>query len=85
MSLRDDIRLGVEAQSLLDNEVFCAAVERIESRCVAQWRGTFPDDVEEREAAYHLLQALDQLRTELRIILDNGAIAAQALERQQEK
>jgi len=81
--IREDIRMGAEAKALLNNEAFVQATRRIEDKCVAQWRGSFADDVEEREAAYQLLQALDHLKTELRILLDNGAIAAQLLEKQE--
>jgi hypothetical protein len=85
MNLRQAIQDGLEAKALLENEVLMGAFAAVEEKAIAQWRGSFAEDHDEREQAYWLLHALDQVRTQLQITLDNGTIAASFLEKQQEK
>jgi hypothetical protein len=84
VSLRQAIQDGFEAKELLENAVLQAAFADIEKDAMDTIRGSFPEDTSEREQAYWLLHALDRLRTRLRIKLDNGNLAAQTLEKQQE-
>ena len=83
MSLRRAIEAGAQARALLENEVLMDAFAAVQEKAIAQWRGSFAGDTDEREQAWWLLQALDQLRTELRITLDNGTVAASQLEKQE--
>lgn len=82
MSLRQAIEAGNEAKALLANETLQAAFAAVQEKAIAQWRGSFAEDLEEREQAYWLLQALEQVRTQLRITLDNGTVAASFLEKE---
>ena len=75
------IDLAREARAVLENEAFKHACSQIEQKCFYLWRGSYPNDTAERETAYQLIQALDHLKTELQIILDNGEIAAQRQEK----
>jgi hypothetical protein len=85
MSLRDEIRLGHEARKVFDNEALKLAFQLIKQRRIERWLGTHPEDLSDRESSWYALQALEEVKTELRILLDNGEIAAQALERQQKQ
>lgn len=74
---------GNEANELLRYPAFQRACEVMEADCLHELRYSAPVEREKRETAYFQLQALDKMRRELQIALDNGVIAASALEKQE--
>lgn len=83
MSLREQMGKGQAAKELLEHPAFKAATETLEADYTRWWRDSAPGEDEIRRQAYYRLQALDDLRRELRIALENGRMAAGALERQE--
>jgi hypothetical protein len=82
MTLRDQVRIGVEAQSLIENETMVRAFRQVEDKLIGLWISSDGEDLEGRELTYHRLQALYWLQRELKILLDNGNIAARTLEKE---
>ena len=83
MSLREQMAQGQAARELLEHPAFQSACARLETDTVREWRESAPEDTELRQQAYYKLQALDALRRELRIALDNGQMAASALDKRE--
>ena len=68
----DPAQLGEAARRLLDDPTLQLALERVQAKLVESWRNTAVGASEEREAAYRLWWASEQLKTELRIMLGNA-------------
>lgn len=82
--LREQVAQGARARELLDDEVLAQAFEALERRYIETWRSSSAEDSVGREKLYWALQGLDYARRELRIMLDNGNIAASQLEQSKE-
>lgn len=82
--LREQVAAGVRVRELLEDQTLLDAFDALERRYVAEWRETAAHETEARERAYWALEALDRVRLELKITLDNGSIAASQLEQKQE-
>ena len=68
----DPSQLGEAARRLLDDPTLQLALERVQAKLIESWRNTAVGALEEREAAYRLWWASEQLKTELRIMLGNA-------------
>lgn len=77
--LQEAVRLGEAAQGLLDNDALQTAFQRVEQRVIAQWRSA--DTVQERERAFALVRALDELQHELQTMVADGRYAAEVVRR----
>lgn len=82
MSQQEAIDKGNRARQLLEDPVFKEALENAELRFTHSWKHSTPEDTQGRENMYFALQALGTVAQELRIISDNGTVAAR--EEQQE-
>jgi len=71
----DRQELGEEARRLLDNPTLHEAMGRVERKLLDTWRNTAPGQGEQREAAYNMYWALQQIRGELRIMIANASMA----------
>lgn len=71
----DRQELGEEARRLLDNPTLHEAMSRVEKKLLDTWRNTAPGEDEQREAAYNMYWALQQIRGELRIMIANASMA----------
>lgn len=76
------MRIGVEAKSLIESETMVRAFRQVEDKLIGLWISSDGEDLEGRELTYHRLQALYWLQRELKILLDNGNIAARTLEKE---
>ena len=83
MSNEETVRKGKKAEELIQNEAFSLALNKMESDAVWFWRDTKPEDTVKREHAWHLLRAIDNFRTEISKIMDNGKVAQRQIEREQ--
>jgi hypothetical protein len=79
----EDIRIGKKAESLIANEAFSTALLKMENDAVWSWKDTKPDDTVKREHAWHMLRAIDNFRTEMSKLMDNGKVAQRQVEREQ--
>lgn len=82
---REYIEAGERAKALLDDPTLQEVFERLDAKFVDAWRNCRPDDQEGREKLYWAMQGLEYVRRELRIMLDNGKVAASELGKQQER
>jgi hypothetical protein len=73
----DPVALGHAAQALLHDPVMRLALDRVERRLIDTWRQSAMGALQEREAAYHLHGAVQELRAELgRMVADGRRRAA---------
>lgn len=66
---------GWRAAATLDDPVLAQGFARLEQDLIAAWRGSRPNDREVREQLYLRLGALDAIREELRLIVEEGRLA----------
>jgi hypothetical protein len=81
--LEEDVRKGKKAESLIADEAFSTALLKMENDAVWFWKDTKPEDITKREHAWHMLRAIDNFRTEISKIMDNGKVAQRQIEREQ--
>lgn len=79
----EDVRKGKKAESLIADEAFSNALLKMENDAVWLWKDTKPEDTVRREHAWHMLRAIDNFRTEISKIMDNGKVAQRQIEREQ--
>lgn len=83
MSNEEAVRKGKKAESLVQDEAFAAALLQMENDAVWLWKSTKSEDTVKRESAWHMIQAIEQFRTQMNKIMDNGKIAQRQIERAQ--
>jgi hypothetical protein len=62
------------AKQLLDEPVFQLALERVQRRLVETWKSTALADAPAREQQYRLHWAIEELRAELRRMVDSARV-----------
>jgi len=77
----DVIRKGTKSELLLQDEVFTNALQQLQDMQIYKWKTSLPDETAKREQAWLMIQVIDNLRTELKKIVDNGWIERKKLER----
>jgi len=77
----DVIRKGTKSELLLQDEVFTDALQQLQDMQIFKWKTSLPDETAKREQAWLMIQVIDNLRTELKKIVDNGWIERKKLER----
>lgn len=75
------IRRANDAQALFTNEAYREAWSSLEADLTAQWAGTVPTDVQNRERYYHQLSGLRAVKTRLERWIAEGREAARDIER----
>jgi len=71
----DRVELGAAAQRLLQDPVFALALGRVQARATDVWRHSKVGDTTARETMYWLQAAIEELRSELQQMVDNGKAA----------
>jgi hypothetical protein len=71
----DRQELGEEARRLLDNPTLHEAMNRVERKLIETWKNSALDEMRQRDAAYNMYWALQQIRGELRIMIANASVA----------
>jgi hypothetical protein len=56
---------------------------QMENDAVWVWKSTKPEDTVKRESAWHMVQAIEQFRTNIAKMMDNGKVAQRTIERAQ--
>lgn len=79
----EEVRIGRKAESLIADEAFSTALLKMENDAVWLWKDTKPEDTVKREHAWHMLRAIDNFRTEMSKLMDNGKVAQRQIEREQ--
>jgi len=81
MTEEDVIRKGTKSELLLQDEVFTNALQQLQDMQIFKWKTSLPDETAKREQAWLMIQVIDNLRTELKKIVDNGWIERKKIER----
>jgi hypothetical protein len=81
MSEEDVIRKGNKSELLLQDEVFTNALQQLQDMQIYKWKTSLPDESAKREQAWLMIQVIDNLRTELKKMVDNGWIERKKIER----
>lgn len=81
VSSEDPLRLGEQAQRLMDDPVLSAAFAAAENALHKTWAASSPDDVTGRERVFATLDALHRVRSELRRMAGNSKIIAAEMAR----
>jgi predicted nucleotide-binding protein (sugar kinase/HSP70/actin superfamily) len=81
MTEEDVIRKGTKSELLLQDEVFTNALQQLQDMQIFKWKTSLPDETAKREQAWLMIQVIDNLRTELKKMVDNGWIERKKLER----
>ena len=68
----DPSQLGEAARRLLDDPTLQLALDRIQQKVGDRWRASLSGEIDQREAAYRLHWAVEELRGELRRMLGNA-------------
>ncbi len=77
----EDVVNGERAKALLNDPTLTAVLTSLENQYFDAWKQTDVKDTDGRERLWHALNAVDQLRTHLRVMVENGQLAAVHLER----
>lgn len=83
--LQNEVQLGESARECFENEALQAAFDRLKTTYIASWTGSAPSaGAEAREKLYFAYQAVEFVERELRVMLDNGNIAASDIAKREE-
>lgn len=85
MNEEDEVRKGKRAQQILEDETLVAALAKLENDQLWVFKSTRADETAKREQCWSMLKAIENLRTELVKVIDNGKVAQRAIERVQKK
>lgn len=66
---------GQQAKSILENELVVESFQEVERRITEAWKNTKAQDQEEREKAFMMLCALNQVHKYLVEVLNTGKMA----------
>jgi hypothetical protein len=79
------VRKGRKAQQLMEDETLAAALTKLENDQVWLFKSTRAEETAKREQCWSMLRAIENLKTELTKVIDNGKVAQRAIERVQKK
>lgn len=79
------VRKGRKAQQLMEDETLAAALTKLENDQVWLFKSTRAEETSKREQCWSMLRAIENLKTELTKVIDNGKVAQRAIERVQKK
>lgn len=82
---REQIELGFQARQVLDNPAFVNAITALAEKVARDWLDTDYDEQALRESQWMKRRVLREITDELTILLDNGEIAAQQIEREESR
>lgn len=81
MDKEQEITQGLEAQNILESEVFKKTFINYKKELLESWEQTKPEDVALRESIYKAMQILPEVEKHLRIIINNGKISQKQIEK----
>ena len=79
MSLTKDVERGQQAESVLQNPIYCEAYSLIEQGILKKWQES--GDAMEREELHKLQKLLGKVRSLMESTMRSGKVAAKELER----
>jgi len=76
-----DAGKGVQAKDLIENPILVEAFATLERKYLDAWRQSKPADQEERERLWLAVGILGEIQRHLRVVVDNGIIAARDIDK----
>jgi hypothetical protein len=83
--IEQDLERARLAKALLDNSLLDEILTDLKDRYVQAWLSSKPADNEARERLYLASQAIDQVKNEINIAIQNGQLAKAAIERRKKR
>ena len=81
----DNKQLAVEranqAKALLENPLLNESLSKLKEKYIEAWRNSSPEDVSGRERLFLAHGLVDQIHSHLRVLIGDGQIAAQQLDK----
>jgi uncharacterized protein YcaQ len=78
---QDEIIAGERARQLIGDELLQRILSELEDQYLEDWKKTALKDTEGREKAWFAVKAIDDIRTQFRVIVERGSLAAASLEK----
>lgn len=75
IALRQQVDRAVRARALIDQPMFAETLADLEASYIAKWRNTRSVDFESREANWHAVQAIADIRSALQRMIADGNVA----------
>lgn len=79
----EQVRKGRKSQEYMEDEVFSTAINSMRGQLLWEFESSKPDESAKREIVWAQLRAIENLKTELSKMIDNGKVAQRAIERAQ--
>lgn len=83
--IEQDLERARLAKALLDNSLLDEILTGLKDRYVQAWLSSKPADSEARERFYLASQAIDQVKNEINIAIQNGQLAKATIERRKKR
>lgn len=81
----DNKQLAVEranqAKALLENPLLSESIAKLKEKYIEAWRNSSPEDMQGRERLFLAHGLVDQIYVHLRVVLGDGQIAAQQMDK----
>lgn len=78
MTSEEEVTRGAAAKRLCEDPLFIEAMTKVEANTIQAWRSG--DTPQKREAAHAKLKALEEIATQLRIVIQYGEVAEKKVE-----
>jgi hypothetical protein len=80
---QDKLQIGARAEALLHDPILALAFEKLERDIDNRWRNSAVGEKEQREAAYRMHWAIEQVRVKLRTMLGDAQMMRAEHERKE--
>lgn len=80
-----DIERARLAQNLLNNPLLEEILSDLKQSYIDDWLVSNPKDVETRERLFMAARLIDQFRTSIKAVIDNGVVSAAIIEKRQKR
>ena len=77
----EQVRKGRKSEQFMQDEVFSAVLEKMRNDQYWVFESSKPEETAKREIAWSMLKAIENFRTEVTKMVDNGKVAQRAIDR----
>lgn len=82
MNASDEIQRGIQAQSILDSEIYQESVSAVRQAIISQWEQCPIRDQEGQHELKLMLKLLGDLQANLKTVMETGKLAKVQIERE---
>lgn len=80
--MENEIQRGIQAQSILDSEIYKESVEAVRSAIIRQWESCPIRDVEGQHELKLMLKLLGDIQANIKTVMETGKLAKVQIERE---